>query len=155
MSIGVGFGAILVEHPDFWNPAILGIYVLVVVGTRPEAIKMAPVIHRLREEPGAHVVDDLVRGLVLGIFGAFAAGGVVIGAAKTFATSLGAGEAAFYLLFGVIFMGLAVGIGLGPMIIRDLSRRRAIESQDRRPWKPAGSGRGGRVEWRPWRMSSE
>ncbi len=66
----------------------------------------------------------LVRGLVLGIFGAFAAGGVVIGAAKTFATSLGAGEAAFYLLFGVIFMGLAVGIGLGPMIIRDLSRRR-------------------------------
>ena len=66
----------------------------------------------------------LVRGLVLGIFGAFAAGGIVIGAAKTFATSLGAGEAAFYLLFGVIFMGLAVGIGLGPMIIRDLSRRR-------------------------------
>jgi dTMP kinase len=61
---------------------------------------------------------------VLGIFGAFAAGGVVIGAAKTFATSLGAGEAAFYLLFGVIFMGLAVGIGLGPMIVRDLSRRR-------------------------------
>ncbi|MCU7724164.1 dTMP kinase [Actinoplanes sp. KI2] len=68
--------------------------------------------------------SSLVRGLVLGIFGAFAAGGVVIGAAKTFATSLGAGEAAFYLLFGVIFMGLAVGIGLGPMIIRDLSRRR-------------------------------
>ncbi len=66
----------------------------------------------------------LVRGLVLGIFGAFAAGGVVIGAAKTFATSLGAGEAAFYLLFGTIFMGLALGIGLGPMIIRDLSRRR-------------------------------
>jgi dTMP kinase len=66
----------------------------------------------------------LVRGLVLGIFGAFAAGGIVIGTAKTFATSLGAGEAAFYLLFGVIFMGLALGIGLGPMIIRDLSRRR-------------------------------
>ncbi|MEU8821973.1 dTMP kinase [Actinoplanes sp. NPDC048796] len=66
----------------------------------------------------------LVRGLVLGIFGAFAAGGIVIGAAKTFATSLGAGEAAFYLLFGTIFMGLALGIGLGPMIIRELSRRR-------------------------------
>jgi UDP-N-acetylglucosamine 2-epimerase (non-hydrolysing) len=29
---------------------------LVVVGTRPEAIKMAPVIHRLREERGARVV---------------------------------------------------------------------------------------------------
>src|ERR671920_589464 len=66
----------------------------------------------------------LVRGLVLGIFGAFAAGGVVIGAARTYATSLGAGEAAFYLLFGTIFIGLALGIGLGPMIVRDLSRRR-------------------------------
>jgi dTMP kinase len=66
----------------------------------------------------------LVRGLVLGIFGAFAAGGVVIGAARTFAYSLGAGEAAFSLLFGFIFMGLALGIGLGPMIVKDLSRRR-------------------------------
>ncbi|AEV81391.1 thymidylate kinase [Actinoplanes sp. SE50] len=66
----------------------------------------------------------LVRGLVLGIFGAFAAGGVVIGAARTYATSLGAGEAAFYLLFGTIFLGLAVGIGLGPMIVKELSRRR-------------------------------
>jgi dTMP kinase len=66
----------------------------------------------------------LVRGLVLGIFGAFAAGGIVIGTAKTFAISLGAGEAAFYLLFGTIFIGLAVGIGLGPMIVRELSRRR-------------------------------
>ncbi|GAB1688934.1 dTMP kinase [Krasilnikovia sp. M28-CT-15] len=66
----------------------------------------------------------LVRGLVLGIFGAFAAGGIVIGTARTFATSLGAGEAAFSLLFGTIFIGLAVGIGLGPMIVKDLSRRR-------------------------------
>ncbi|MEV6305148.1 dTMP kinase [Actinoplanes sp. NPDC051861] len=66
----------------------------------------------------------LVRGLVLGIFGAFAAGGVVIGAARTFARSLGAGEAAFFLLFGVLFMGLALGIGIGPMIVKDLSRRR-------------------------------
>lgn len=66
----------------------------------------------------------LVRGLVLGIFGAFAAGGVVIGAARTFAYSLGAGEAAFSLLFGFIFLGLALGIGLGPMIVKDLSRRR-------------------------------
>jgi dTMP kinase len=66
----------------------------------------------------------LVRGLVLGIFGAFAAGGIVIGTARTYATSLGAGAAAFSLLFGAIFLGLAVGIGLGPMIVRDLSRRR-------------------------------
>ncbi|MEV5763034.1 dTMP kinase [Micromonospora sp. NPDC052213] len=66
----------------------------------------------------------LVRGLVLGIFGAFAGGGIVIGTAKFFATSLGAGDAAFYLLFGAIFVGLALGIGLGPMIVKDMSRRR-------------------------------
>ncbi|MEU4477069.1 dTMP kinase [Micromonospora sp. NPDC023966] len=66
----------------------------------------------------------LVRGLVLGIFGAFAGGGIVIGTAKFFAASLGAGDAAFYLLFGAIFIGLAIGIGAGPMIVRDMSRRR-------------------------------
>ncbi|GAB3852462.1 dTMP kinase [Micromonospora andamanensis] len=66
----------------------------------------------------------LVRGLVLGILGAFAGGGIVIGTARFFADSLGAGDAAFYLLFGAIFIGLALGIGLGPMIVREMSRRR-------------------------------
>ncbi|MFK3981506.1 dTMP kinase [Micromonospora sp. NPDC050397] len=66
----------------------------------------------------------LIRGLVLGIFGAFAGGGVVIGTANFFTKSLSAGEAAFYLLFGSIFIGLSVGIGLGPMIVREMSRRR-------------------------------
>jgi len=66
----------------------------------------------------------LVRGLVFGIFGAFAGGGIVIGTARFFTASLSAGDAAFYLLFGAIFIGLGLGIGLGPMIVRDLSRRR-------------------------------
>lgn len=66
----------------------------------------------------------LVRGLVLGIFGAFAGGGIVIGTARFFTASLGAGDAAFSLLFATLFIGLAIGIGLGPMVVRDLSRRR-------------------------------
>jgi dTMP kinase len=66
----------------------------------------------------------LVRGLVLGIFGAFAAGGVVIGTGRFFVTSLSAGDAAFYLMFGVLFVGLSVGVGAGPLIVRDLSRKR-------------------------------
>jgi dTMP kinase len=66
----------------------------------------------------------LVRGLVLGIFGAFAGGGIVIGMARFFAASLGAGDAAFSLLFGAIFVGLALGIGLGPLVVPDMSRRR-------------------------------
>lgn len=66
----------------------------------------------------------LVRGLVLGILGAFAAGGIVIGTAQFYAQSLGGGNATFYLLFGLIFIGLATGIGLGPWAIGELSRRR-------------------------------
>jgi dTMP kinase len=66
----------------------------------------------------------LIRGLVLGIFGAFAGAGIVIGTAKFFTASLSAGNAAFSLLFGTLFIGLAIGIGLGPMIVRELSRRR-------------------------------
>ena len=53
----------------------------------------------------------LVRGLVLGILGAFAGGGMVIGTAQFYAASLGAGDSAFYLLFAMIFVGLALGIG--------------------------------------------
>nr|BFE77161.1 dTMP kinase [Actinoplanes digitatis] len=65
-----------------------------------------------------------VRGLVLGIFGAFAGAGIVIGTARFFTASLGAGDAAFFLLFATLFIGLAVGIGLGPMVVKELSRRR-------------------------------
>jgi dTMP kinase len=66
----------------------------------------------------------LVRGLVLGILGAFAAGGIVIGTAQFYALSIGGGNATFYLLFGLIFIGLGSGIGLGPWAIGQLSRRR-------------------------------
>ncbi|MEV4637877.1 dTMP kinase [Actinoplanes sp. NPDC049548] len=65
-----------------------------------------------------------VRGLVLGIFGAFAGAGIVVGTARFFTASLGAGDAAFYLLFATLFIGLAIGIGLGPAIVKELSRRR-------------------------------
>jgi dTMP kinase len=66
----------------------------------------------------------LVRGLVLGILGAFAAGGIVVGTAQFYAASLGGGNATFYLLFGLIFIGLGCGIALGPWVIGELSRRR-------------------------------
>jgi dTMP kinase len=66
----------------------------------------------------------LVRGLVLGILGAFAAGGIVVGTAQFYAQSLGGGNATFYLLFGLIFIGLGGGIGFGPWVVGELSRRR-------------------------------
>jgi UDP-GlcNAc:undecaprenyl-phosphate GlcNAc-1-phosphate transferase len=42
MSIGIGFGTGLVEHPAFWNPAILGIYLLIVVGTIDDRFELPP-----------------------------------------------------------------------------------------------------------------
>jgi dTMP kinase len=66
----------------------------------------------------------LVRGLVLGILAAFAGGGMVVGTAQFYATSLGGGESTFYILFAMLFAGLAVGIAVGPRLIGALSRRR-------------------------------
>jgi dTMP kinase len=66
----------------------------------------------------------LVRGLVVGIAGAFAAAGVVIATGQAFAASVGGGEAAYGLLFGAVFIGLGLGIATGPSIARDLSRER-------------------------------
>ena len=66
----------------------------------------------------------LVRGLVVGITGAFVAAGVVIATGQAFATSVGGGQAAYGLLFGAVFIGLGLGIALGPSIARDLSRER-------------------------------
>ncbi len=66
----------------------------------------------------------LVRGLVLGILGAFAGAGVVVGTAQFYAISLGGGDLSFYILFGSIFLGLSVGIVAGPKLVNALSRRR-------------------------------
>jgi dTMP kinase len=66
----------------------------------------------------------LVRGLVLGILAAFAGGGMVVGTAQFYATSLGGGESTFYILFAMLFVGLAIGIVAGPRLIGALSRRR-------------------------------
>lgn len=66
----------------------------------------------------------LVRGLVLGILGAFAGAGVVVGTAQFYARSLGGGDLAFYILFGCIFFGLGIGIVAGPKLVGALSRRR-------------------------------
>jgi dTMP kinase len=66
----------------------------------------------------------LVRGLVLGILGAFGGAGVVIGTAKLYAQSLSGGYSTFYILFAVLFVGLGIGIVSGPRIVGELSRRR-------------------------------
>ena len=56
--------------------------------------------------------------------GAFVAAGAVIGLARTFVGDLGGGEAAYGVLFGAVFTGLAAGIAFGPKVFAQFSRRR-------------------------------
>ena len=53
--------------------------------------------------------SKLIRGLIVGMVGAFVAAGAVIGLARTFVGDLGGGEAAYGVLFGAVFTGLAAG----------------------------------------------
>ena len=66
----------------------------------------------------------LVRGLVLGVVGAFGAGGVVMGLARVYVSDLGGGDPAYGVLFGAVFLGLALGMWGGPFILRGIPRRR-------------------------------
>ncbi len=75
---------------------------------------------------GFKFVNDskVIRGLIFGMLGAFFAAGAVIGLARTFVGDLHAGDAAYGILFGAVFTGLALGISLGPKIFNQFSRRR-------------------------------
>ena len=68
--------------------------------------------------------SKIVRGLIVGLLGAFVAAGAVIGLARTFVGDLAGGDAAYGVLFGSVFAGLATGIALGPKIFSQFSRRR-------------------------------
>ena len=68
--------------------------------------------------------SKIIRGLIVGMVGAFVAAGAVIGLARTFVGDLGGGEAAYGVLFGAVFTGLAGGIAFGPKIFAQFSRRR-------------------------------
>jgi dTMP kinase len=66
-----------------------------------------------------------VRGLVVGMLGAFAAAGVVVGLGYTYIhDTLHGGSAGWGLVFAGIFVGMALGMGLGTKVLGDFSRRR-------------------------------
>ncbi len=73
----------------------------------------------LREQPA-------VRGLVLGMLGGFASGGVVVGLSRDFVDDLGAGAPGYGLLFVSVFTGMALGLVAGPRSLRGLGRSRAF-----------------------------
>ncbi|MFI7633929.1 dTMP kinase [Nonomuraea sp. NPDC049400] len=68
--------------------------------------------------------NRLVRGLIIGMLGAFAAGGAVVGVAKIYVGALGGGDAAYGVVFGAVFSGMALGMFFGLRLLRELSRRR-------------------------------
>jgi len=67
----------------------------------------------------------VVRGLVIGMVGAFAAGGVVVGLGPSYIrNTLNGGSAGWGAVFTAVFVGLAVGMFLGLRVLRGFSRRR-------------------------------
>ncbi|MGD0607528.1 MAG: dTMP kinase [Streptosporangiaceae bacterium] len=66
-----------------------------------------------------------VRGLVIGMLGAFAAAGVVVGLGYPYISeTLHGGSAGWGLVFAAIFVGMALGMFLGAKVPGDFSRRR-------------------------------
>jgi dTMP kinase len=67
----------------------------------------------------------VVRGLVVGMVGAFAAAGVVIGLGFIYITeTLHGGSAGWGLVFAAIFVGMALGMAVGTRVLGNFSRRR-------------------------------
>src|SRR4051794_30717920 len=67
-----------------------------------------------------------LRGLVVGILGAVAAGAAAIGLSPRFVVDLKAGGPGYGILFATIFVGLASGMLAGPVLSRGISRRRLM-----------------------------
>jgi dTMP kinase len=130
---------------DVADPELLTVYIALVINGSAYLLTAATVWFRIPEisgrsderraaapglvallRDGARFVvgTPLVRGLVTGIVGAFAAGGIVIGSATLYATSLGGGNAAYGALFVAVFVGLAAGMGAAPRLARRLPHNR-------------------------------
>ena len=67
----------------------------------------------------------VVRGIVIGMIGAFSAGGVIVGLGPSYIkNTLEGGSAGWGITFAAVFGGLAAGMFLGLRILRGFSRRR-------------------------------
>ena len=69
---------------------------------------------------------DLIKGLYVGIIGAFAAGGLTVGVAQLWVATLSAGNAGYSIMFGTVFTGLAAGMLIGPRVLPNIARTRVF-----------------------------
>jgi len=105
-------------------PQVGGQTAATAAGGRRAAVKglFGDVVEGLRFVGGT----PLVRGIVTGIVGGFAAVGTVAACGRLYVTNLGGGDAAYGLLFGFVFAGLAAGMAFGPRLTRALPRTRVF-----------------------------
>jgi len=144
-DLSAGFAANVLSEVDlalYANGLTFLLAAAVIARTRlPEAARGAAVRSGVTGGPGAgtahpsvwrQVVDGwafiahtpVVRGLVIGLVGASAAGGTVVGLGVVYVAGLGAGAPGYGVLFGAVFVGMALGVWQGPRTLRDVSRRR-------------------------------
>ncbi|MFI6298354.1 dTMP kinase [Nonomuraea sp. NPDC050790] len=91
---------------------------------RSGTVATPSVIREIAEGRRAVGGDRLVRGLIIGMFGAFAAGGAVVVVAEQYVSQLRGGDAAYAMVFFAAFAGVAFGVFFGPRLLAGLSRRR-------------------------------
>lgn len=80
----------------------------------------------LREGVGFVRGQPIIKGLYVGIIGAFAAGGLTVGVAQLWVRTLSAGSAGYSIMFGTVFTGLAIGMLLGPKVLPNYTRSRVF-----------------------------
>lgn len=131
--------ALAVHLPFFKeNPVHLAIYVDGLTGFYSAftiyRLKGIPKMKGRGDKKNSNIMSDLldgwkfvgktpiIRGLVVGMVGAFVAGGTIIGLGRTFVSDLGGGNAAYGVLFGAVFFGMALGMWLGPKMFSGSSR---------------------------------
>lgn len=129
------------DHPGHVNPAIIialafdSVTFLVSAATvflsrhqivaRPGDQERGQTIFTLLREGVSFVRHHpLIRGLYVGIIGAFAGGGLTVGVAQLWVLTLSAGAAGYSIMFGTVFTGLAIGMLVGPHVLPRLSRAR-------------------------------
>ncbi|MEV6160098.1 dTMP kinase [Nonomuraea sp. NPDC052129] len=100
------------------------IFTLRGIPKRDGAISTPSVLKQIVEGWRFVGANRLVRGLIIGMLGAFAAGGAVVGVAKIYVGALGGGDAAYGVVFAAVFVGMALGMFFGLRLLRELSRRR-------------------------------
>jgi MFS family permease len=93
------------------------------ISRRRTAARTEPSVDALRTGWRYLTGTPLLRGLTIGLLGAFAGAGIVVGGARFYSRSLGGGDATFALLFAGLFIGFGLGVLAGPKLAGHVPRR--------------------------------